>query len=265
MARGLRGLRGWGFVCTAALSALVFTASGEAATAGETISPATDIEPAARRPVYLTSAESRHPPLLVYPARTDTAKPLVVFLHGMCDAPEKECPSFAGDATRNRVLLCPRANLRCDGGGTIWSGRGEVRAALLDSFLDRATRALPAVIDRSQKPTLIGFSLGAFVALDVVQRSPGTYKNLILLGARVEPDARLLRESGVESVLFGAGDHDMTKQHMAGVAARLATKGIRSRFVGMGDVGHWFARDMDAWLTDAFAWLELPPAPATKS
>ena len=260
-----RGVRGWGFVCAAALSVVAVASSGEAATAGETVSPATDVEPAARLPVYVTSAESKHPPLLVYPASTGKAKPLVVFLHGMCDAPENECPSFAGDATRNRVVLCPRANLRCDGGGTIWSGRGEVRVALLDSFLDRATRALPAAIDRSQKPTLIGFSLGAFVALDVAQRSPGTYKNLILLGAKVEPDARLLLESGVESVLLGTGDRDLMKHHMEGVAARLATKGIRSRFVGMGDVGHWFARDMDAWLTDAFTWLELPPAPATKS
>ena len=256
---------GWVSVCAAlGLGAALFGYSPEATAVGtDTIELATNVPFVERRPVLVTSTEKGTPQMLVYRGKSppegvpNKPKPLVVMLHGMCDVAENECPHFAGSATQDRVLLCPRANLRCDGGGTLWSGKTETRTHLLDGFLDRAARALPEDIDPSQKATLVGFSLGSFVALDVAQRSPGKYKNLILLGAKVEPDAKLLKEAGIESVLFGAGDRDMMHQHMVTVAAKLAKQGIRSRFVGMGDVGHWFAPDMNAWLTDAFAWLSL--------
>jgi predicted esterase len=282
MARDLRAprsARGLGFVCvsiavtvaTAGVTALGGSHAEAAST--DTVVPAAEVPFAERNPVYVTSADKSKPQMLVYPARLVSKgeaaganvptkpRPLVVMLHGMCDVAENECPAFAGTATRDRVLLCPRANLRCDGGGTLWSGKTETRTELLAGFLDRAARALPDAIDPNEKPTLVGFSLGSFVALDVAQRSPGTYKNLILLGAKVEPDAKLLRAAGIESVLFGAGDRDMMRTHMSQVAERLAKQGIRSRFVGLGDVGHWFAPDMNTWLADAFAWLELPPTP----
>lgn len=258
-----RSRRGWGFVCAAAaLSVLGYTPRATAV-GTETVELATSLPFLERKPVVLTSLEKGQPQMIVYPAkRTADAKakkpkPAIVMLHGMCDVAENECPHFAGSATQDRALLCPRANLRCDGGGTIWSGKSELRAKLLDGFLERAARTLPDEIDPQQKPTLVGFSLGSFVALDVAQRSPGTYKNLILLGAKIEPDAKLLKAAGIESVLLGAGDRDMMHQHMVGVAARLSKQGIRSRFVSMGDVGHWFAPDMNTWLADGLAWLAL--------
>lgn len=259
-----RGPRGGDFARAVLVVAVLGYTPSASAVGTDTIEPAVNVPFLDRGPAVLTSLQKGQPEMLIYPAKRAASaakskpKPAIVMLHGMCDVAENECPHFAGSATQDRALLCPRANLRCDGGGTLWSGKGKLRAELLASFLDRAARAMPTEVDPLQKPTLVGFSLGSFVALDVAQRSPGKYKDLILLGAKVEPDPRLLKEAGIESVLFGAGDRDMMHQHMVTVAAKLARHGIRSRFVGMGDVGHWFAPDMNVWLTDALAWLALP-------
>lgn len=217
---------------------------------------AADLPHATRSPVWLRSESATRPPALVYQATEgEGPRPLVMFLHGMCDAPENECPELAGAASRDRTIVCPRADLACTGGGTIWNGRPEVRTSLVNGFLERAETAFPGRVDPSAR-TLVGFSLGSFVALDVAQRQKGTWKNLILIGAKIEPDARKLKEAGIESVLLGAGDRDMMKWHMVKVAESLNKKGIRATFQPMGDVGHWFAPDMDAWLTRGFAWLE---------
>jgi predicted esterase len=194
-------------------------------------------------------------PVLVYPP-TDASKPakLVVLLHGMCGHPENECPWFAGAATSDAYVACPRADLSCPGGGTIWSGVSAVRTRLVGSARDRVERTYGASAD--SEATLVGFSLGAFVALDVAEHSRGEWKRLLLIGAFVKPNAKKLKEAGVESVLLASGDWDMSRDEMKKQARLLERQGIRARYVSMGPVGHWFAKDMDAWLRDALAWLD---------
>jgi predicted esterase len=103
--------------------------------------------------------------------------------------------------------------------------------------------------------TLIGFSLGAFVALDVAQESHGEWPRLLLVGAFVKPNAKKLKRAGVESVLFASGDWDMSRDEMKKQARELSREGVRARYASMGPVGHWFAKDangtndMDTWPT----------------
>jgi predicted esterase len=181
-----------------------------------------------------------------------------MLLHGMCGHPENECPWFAGGATSDAYLACPRADLSCNGDGTIWSGATGIRSRIVASARERVERAYESVRELRSAPeaTLIGFSLGAFVALDVAEHSHGEWKHLLLVGAFVKPNAKRLKEAGVESVLFASGDWDMSRDEMKKQARLLERSGVRARYVGMGPVGHWFAKDMDAWLKDALAWLE---------
>ena len=40
---------------------------------------------------------------------------------------------------------------------------------------------------------------------------------------------------------------------MVGIASRLQRRGVRATYMSMGDVGHWFSRDMDGYArTDIF-------------
>jgi predicted esterase len=210
-----------------------------------------------RQPIRLSSNRRGQPPILAVPPRPgDGKRKVVLLLHGMCDSPENECPELVSEATRDRWLVCPRANLACDGGGTIWSGLPKQRTELVETALARMAAAFPERVDIEHDVVLAGFSLGSFVALDVAQRSRGRFAKVLLIGAKIYPDARLLRQAGVESILLAAGDRDMMKWHMVEQARRLERRGTRAKFIGLGNVGHWFAADMNAWLGDAIGWLD---------
>jgi predicted esterase len=242
-----------------ALAALSFPALASA-TGEDRVVEAANVARPDKKPAWVVSeGEKASPPMLVYPApKSDDAKPLMLFLHGMCDVPQNECSELLAGATSNHFVACPTADMACTGGGAIWSGDPKKRSANVDAAVTRLQAAFPGQIATSNA-TLVGFSLGSFVALDVAQRQKGQWKNLILIGAKIEPDAKLLKEAGVESVLLGAGNRDMMKNHMVGVAKRLEKQGVRVRFMGMGDVGHWFSSDMDAWLAEGMAWLDAKP------
>lgn len=213
-----------------------------------------DAPSATRAPFTIDAGEHGVTALVVPPAGAPAAKaPMVLMLHGMCDVPENECPAFGGSATAARFVVCPRADLACAGGGAIWSSRPEARSRVVDAVLAKTSSSL--AVDAARR-TLIGFSLGAFVALDVAQRQKGGFKHLVLLGARVQPDAKKLKEAGVERVLLASGRHDMTRDHMIRVARRLEADGVTATYRSLGPVGHQFAPDMNAWLKEAFQWLE---------
>ncbi len=218
---------------------------------------ANDSRRGGRHPLWLESDNRTEPPILVYPPRsTSNAAPPLVLLHGMCGRPENECPWFAGSATDGRWVACPRADLSCNGGGSIWSGATRARADLVGSTEARLERAFDGAAGWTRGGILVGFSLGAFVALDVAEASHGEWKRLMLIGAFVKPSAKKLEAAGVESVLFASGDWDMSHDEMRRQARALERQGVRARYMSMGPVGHEFAKDMDTWLKEAIGWLE---------
>ena len=221
---------------------------------------APDVWQGDRTPVWLEGSGA--PPVLVYPpsVATQTAAPLLVLLHGMCGHPENECPWFAGSATRDHFVVCPRADLACAGGGHIWSGSSRTRSELVERAREDVECAFPGRVD-AEKVVLAGFSLGGFVALDVAEHAAeGRWPSVLVIGARVAPSPARLRRAGVDSLLFASGDWDLARSSMQDSARLLAGRGIHARYVGLGPVGHWFARDlaeMDGWLTNALEWLDV--------
>lgn len=181
-------------------------------------------------------------------------RPMAVMLHGMCDPPERECPYFANAVTQFAWLVCPRARLSCHGGGTMWDWQGKY--ATVDGAVERVVRHGDGRVDTESGKILIGFSLGALAAMDVAHRGQGGWSKLILIGAKVYPNATLLKRAGVRRVLLASGERDMMRWHMTEQARQLDRQGVRSTFMSLGDVGHWFARDMDSWMIGALAWLE---------
>jgi predicted esterase len=172
---------------------------------------------------FLGAAEARAAPfqleaqagelgVVVYPATTPGPHRVTVVLHGMCGEPLNTCSHFAGEVTESEHLVCPRANQRCEGGGASWSSSGFEQQ--IERAVVRAEAALGEAVDGSQGRTLIGYSLGAFRALDVAQHGAGKYPRVMLVGARLAPSPKLLRENGVERLLLSAGAFDMTYEHM---------------------------------------------------
>lgn len=207
---------------------------------------------AAPIPIELEENEDE-PGVVFYAARAPGVRPVTVVLHGMCSEPRRACRHFADQITEKEHLVCPRARQRCEGGGSIWSGRGF--EADIEASVHRALRVLPA--DDSAPRTLIGYSLGAFRALALAQSSV-RYPRVMLIGAKVYPDLRALRDHGVNRLLFAAGSWDMMHDHMQRQSRQLARAGFDARFLGLGPVGHWFEPSFAEYLPDALEYLREP-------
>lgn len=220
------------------LTGLAVTAAAGASTRTETqtvvVAPATPDAPA-RRPA-----------------------PAVVYLHGMCGEPENGCAWLADGAASFGWLVCPRANGACAGGGpgASWSGNLAARRASIDDALAVAAREHPGAIDLVARTVLVGFSQGAYLALDLALATPQKYKGLLLIGAYVDPPRAALERAGIERVVFAAGDYDGARPAMQRAAERLAREGFSARWVSLGRVGHTYASNPKETVRDALVWLE---------
>ena len=209
-------------------------------------------------PFELVEAEGE-PGVVVYPAALLGPRRITVVLHGMCSEPVNACRHFARQVTEDEHLICPRASRRCDGGGSIWPQRGFVPQ--IERAVARAEHALGDRIDSSQGRTLIGYSLGAFRALELAEQGEGRYPRVMLIGAKIYPNHKRLRENGVQRLLLSAGSWDMMHDHMRRETQRLARVGFTTRFLGLGPVGHFFTPSFADYLPEALRWLDEEPTP----
>jgi predicted esterase len=199
-------------------------------------------------------ANAQGPDVLVYPPQAaPRSHPVVVFLHGMCGAPEYECPALARAVTAKAFLVCPRAPDACTNGGTRWGSND--RAGMIEAVVDRVKARFGDRVDDRER-TLMGFSEGAFVALAVGEHDARAWPRLALIGAKISPDIAQLKRHGVIRLLLAAGDFDLSRPQMASVARRLRASGIDCTFSSLGKVGHRFAVEMDAWTRTALDWLD---------
>jgi predicted esterase len=208
----------------------------------------------ARAEPFLLDDSAGEPGVVVYPAEEPGPRRITVVLHGMCGEPANACRHFAAQVTADQHLICPRASLRCAGGGASWPQSGF--AEQVERAVRRAAAALGDRIDASQGRTLIGYSLGAFRALEIAQRAAGKYPRVMLIGAKVYPNPKLLRENGVERLLLSAGSWDMMHGHMRNEARRLQRSALTTRFLSLGPAGHAFTPSFAEYLPEALRWLE---------
>jgi predicted esterase len=209
----------------------------------------------AAAPFTLAETESE-PGVVVYPAQTPGAHRVTVLLHGMCGEPENACSHFAPQVTRDEHLICPRASRRCDGGGSTWPQSGFEQK--IEQAVQRAMAVLGDKVDQTRGRTLIGYSLGAYRALELAQHGAGKYPRVMLIGARILANQKLLRANGVERLLLSAGAWDMMHEPMRRETERLVRGGFTTRFLGLGPVGHAFTPSLQEYLPEALRWLKEP-------
>jgi predicted esterase len=196
--------------------------------------------------------------VVLYPATTPGPRRVTVVLHGMCGEPRNTCAHFAARVTKDEHLVCPRASQRCEGGGASWPQRAF--AEPIQRAVVRAEVALGERVERAGGRTLIGYSLGAYRAAELLQHGAGDYRRALLIGARLSLDPRRLRASGLTRLVLAAGAWDMTHAPLSREATRLARAGFSVRFLGLGPVGHAFAPSFGGYLDEARAWLADAPS-----
>lgn len=209
----------------------------------------------AAAPLILAETESE-PGVVVYAAQTPGMHRVTVLLHGMCGEPQNACSHFAPQVTADEHLICPRASRRCEGGGSTWPQSGFEEK--IERAVRRAQDALGETIDETHGRTLIGYSLGAYRALELAQHGAGKYPRVMLIGARILASPKRLRANGVERLLLSAGAWDMMLGPMRRETERLVRGGFTARFLGLGPVGHAFTPSLQEYLPEALRWLKEP-------
>jgi predicted esterase len=211
--------------------------------------------------ILLASARAHGPWGVAYPPADATApRPAIVYLHGMWASPEDSCPYFEHASTPFGFLVCPRGNARL-GAGRMWAGTYASVAPSLHTALRAAETLAPGKLDRSGGGTLVGYSNGAYFAVEVAEFEPGKWTGLVLLSMRLDLDAARLRAAGVKRVVLAAGDRDGAKASMQALAEGTVAAGLPARFMSLGAGGHEFPPDIGARMCVAIAWVrEANPA-----
>ena len=202
------------------------------------------------RPLVLL--EDAHAVLAFPPRAPGPAKPItVVYLHGVHGRAENGCPWLRDGASEVGWLVCPEANERLPNGTFSWAGTVVDQHAVV-ARAERAAQAHGA--DPGSAGVLVGFSQGAYVALDLVRARLGRHRGLVLIGADVAPSREVLLAAGVDRIVLAAGDLDGASLPMRRAAERLLREGMNVRFLSLGRVGHSYETPEKDALRDAIAW-----------
>ena len=243
-------------VCLGVLVVLVLALAPTQAGAGAGLESTTGNEPLVIR--HESRAVFAYPPAATATTAASARRPAVVYLNGLCGVTTNGCPHFHEGVAPFGWLVCPPANAKCPGGGASWSGPPSARRAVIDAAVSDVAQAFPELVDASAPTVLVGFSQGAYTALDVARVTPSKYTGLLLIGADVEPTPESLRAAGVTRIALAAGAGDMAAAPMRMTATALAAAGVDARYFSLGKVGHTYVADTDHThaLTEALAWVE---------
>ena len=205
------------------------------------------------KPIVLHDVEGT---ILAFPPRASAAappsKPLtVVYLHGIHGRAENGCPWLHEGASEIGWLVCPSANEHLANDTFSWAGTVADQRAVV-ARAERAAQAQGA--DAASANVIVGFSQGAYVALDLVRARLGHYRGLVLIGADVEPSRAVLSAGGVGRIVLAAGELDASFAPLQRAAARLRREGMEVRFVDLGRIGHSYETTDKEALRDAIAW-----------
>jgi LysM repeat protein/predicted esterase len=188
-------------------------------------------------------------------------RPVIVYLHGRGAEPKKYCQRWSRVARNLGWLICPQGPEDRGGGKRGWNnswpaGRNVVMAAI-DALRKKYGRRV-----QLWGNTLVGFSEGAFVAMNVGLREPRTFNRWLILGADTDywgaaglatlPEAK----GRVRRVYLITGRQDDVVADADRVRHWLTEAGVPVRVSTPKDMGHEVALETKpAMYQAALRWL----------
>jgi pimeloyl-ACP methyl ester carboxylesterase len=119
----------------------------------------------------------------------------------------------------------------------MWVGTYASVAPSVHTALTAAESLAPGKLDRSGSGTLVGYSNGAYFAVEIARSEPGKWTGLVLVSMRLDLDGAALRAAGVRRILLAAGERDGARGSMQALARSLDTVGLPTRFMRPGRRG----------------------------
>lgn len=189
-------------------------------------------------------------------------RPVIMYLHGRGGHPDQACRRWAHVARRFGWVVCPSGpEDRGDGArgwNNNWADGQRIVMATLHALRKKYGRRVQLYGN-----TLIGFSEGAFVAMNVGVREPHTFNRWLILAA----DNDYWGAAGLEAlqrdharlrrVYLITGEQDGTYDGTKQVKAWLRHAGVPTIVKTPKDMGHEVALDHKPWMyRSALRWLD---------
>lgn len=207
-----------------------------------------------------------YPDAFYYRPRGRGMKPVLVYLHGRGANPAEDCRKWAHVATQFGWVLCPSGPEDRGEGARGWannaiSGGQDVKAAL-DALRTKYKRRV-----QLRGNVLIGFSEGAFVAMQMGLRDPRTWSRWLILAANDQywfGDAKALLEENrrrIKRVYLLTGETDEVAPNTMRVADMLKNAKVPHRVHIAPGMGHEVPGErMRSTYRRPLAWLLANPA-----
>ena len=188
-------------------------------------------------------------------------RPILVYLHARGGHPEKDCQRWAPVARRLGWLVCPTGPAAYNDGrawDNNWPSAHTATMSAIQVLRQKYGRRVQLYGN-----TLIGFSEGAYAAMNVGVREPHVFNRWLILAATDHywggPGIEALQtaKERVRRVFLITGEHDGVIDGTHQVEDWLARAGVDTRVVTPGDMGHELALDRKPELYhQALAWLD---------
>jgi predicted esterase len=169
-------------------------------------------------------------------------KPVLVYLHGRGGHPEADCRRWAGLARRYGWLVCPSGPVPYGDGrawDNNWPSAHHATMAAINALRDKYGRRV-----QLWGNTLIGFSEGAYAAMNVGVREPRTFNRWLILAANSKywggPGLEALgsAKDRVRRVFLITGEHDGVIEGTHQVEAWLQKAGVPTKVITPSNMGH---------------------------
>jgi predicted esterase len=187
-------------------------------------------------------------------------KPLIIYLHGRGGRPEDDCRKWASVARNFGWLVCPEGPSPYGNGrawDNNWPSAHQITMAAVQALRTRYGRRVQLYGN-----TLIGFSEGAYAAMNVAVREPHTFNRWLILAATTHYwggaglEALNTARERVRRVYLITGEHDEVVEGTRQVEAWLKKADVTTRVSVPKDMGHELAVDRKPFLyTQALRWL----------
>ena len=169
-------------------------------------------------------------------------KPVIVYLHGRGGHPEADCRRWASLARRYGWLVCPSGPVPYGDGrawDNNWPSAHHATMAAINALRDKYGRRV-----QLWGNTLIGFSEGAYAAMNVGVREPRTFNRWLILAANSKywggPGLEALgsAKDRVRRVFLITGEHDGVIEGTHQVESWLQKAGVPTKVVTPSNMGH---------------------------
>lgn len=187
-------------------------------------------------------------------------RPVLVYLHGRGGHPEEDCRRWASVARNLGWLVCPAGPSPYGNGrawDNNWTSAHQITMNAIQGLRSRYGRRV-----QLWGNTLVGFSEGAYAAMNVGVREPRTFNRWLILAANTRywggPGLEALETARerVRRVYLITGEHDEVVDGTRQVEVWLRKARVTTRISTPKDMGHELALDRKPFLyKQALRWL----------